>query len=232
MVYGGNVKIGVLGGIGPEATGEFYLKLVRGLQQSGLIGCNKDFPQILVNSIPAPELVMDDISDEQLTSYKNGLKELDNFGVDFIVMVCNSIHLCLEQLQLGVRAPIIDLREKVRQKLVEKGAKKLAVLGVSSTISKGLYRFKEFEYIDLPEQLINELGPAIVKYNKGEEKDKQQQIIESISKDCLRRGADIILLACTEIAVMLKDDNLPKIDTLDVLAQSTVSEIIKLSGQD
>lgn len=70
-------RIGVLGGIGPEATAEFYLKLIRTLQMQGVIKRNEDFPQILINSIPAPALIYDAISDEELRSYIDGLKELD-----------------------------------------------------------------------------------------------------------------------------------------------------------
>ena len=54
-----NFKIGILGGIGPEATGEFYNKLIKRLQEKDLIKSNKDFPQIFINSIPAPELIYD-----------------------------------------------------------------------------------------------------------------------------------------------------------------------------
>jgi hypothetical protein len=60
------VRIGVLGGIGPEATGEFYNKLIAKFQERGLIKTNRDFPQIVINSIPAPELIYDTISDEDL----------------------------------------------------------------------------------------------------------------------------------------------------------------------
>lgn len=70
-------KIGVLGGIGPEATAEFYLKFIRTLQRQGIIERNEDFPQILINSIPAPALIYDEISDEELNPYVDGLKELD-----------------------------------------------------------------------------------------------------------------------------------------------------------
>ena len=87
-----NIRIGVLGGIGPEATHEFYGKLIKELQERSLVKANRDFPQIVINSIPAPELVYESISDENLTDYVEGLKQLDGFGVDFIVMVCNTIY--------------------------------------------------------------------------------------------------------------------------------------------
>ena len=56
-ITGGKRVIGVLGGIGPEASVEFYAKLVKKLQESGMIKRNEDFPKIIINSIPAPELV-------------------------------------------------------------------------------------------------------------------------------------------------------------------------------
>ena len=78
------IKIGVLGGIGPEATATFYFELIQRLQAEGLVKDNTDFPQILINSIPAPELVFNKTTEKDLRPYEEGLKELDSFGVDFI----------------------------------------------------------------------------------------------------------------------------------------------------
>ncbi len=222
MIFGGNLKIGVLGGIGPEATGEFYLNLVRGLQQSGVISNNTDFPQIFINSIPAPELISENISDEQLSPYRSGLKELDSFNVNVIVMVCNTIHLYYTKLQTGIRAPIIDLRQKVKERMLREGIKKVSVLGTPATIKNGLYRFDVIDAINPSPQEIESLSDAIFKYNKGEDKEAQQQIVERIARKCLDRGAETILLACTELAVMLKDVNIRKIDTLGVLVEATI----------
>jgi aspartate racemase len=122
-VVAGGIRIGVLGGIGPEATGEFYSKLIAKLQEKGLIKSNKDFPQIVINSIPAPELIYDEISDEELKVYIDGLKELDEFGVDFIVMVCNTIHLYYDKLQREVKTPILNLREEMKEFLRKRGNK-------------------------------------------------------------------------------------------------------------
>ena len=97
-----------MGGIGPEATGEFYLKLIHKLQEKKLIKSNKDFPQIIINSIPAPELIQNKISNKDLKQYINGLKELDKLKPDFIVMICNTIHLFYNNLQKYIKTPIID----------------------------------------------------------------------------------------------------------------------------
>src|SRR3989344_8151685 len=80
-----SVKIGILGGIGPEATGEFYSKLIKELQKRKLIERNIDFPHIVINSIPASELVFDKIPDNDLKPYIEGLQFLDKSGADFIL---------------------------------------------------------------------------------------------------------------------------------------------------
>lgn len=221
VVFGGNVKIGILGGIGPEATGRFYLDLFGRLQRLG-ISSNRDFPQVVVNSIPAPELVGEDISDAQLSSYRTGLRQLDDSGVDFIAMVCNTIHLYHDELQRGIRAPIIDIKERVREKLVRDGVKKVTVLGTHNTLAQGLYSFPEIENIDISPHEVNELEDAIVNYNKGKDMDSQIQTVKSIAEKYLAKGAEAIILGCTEFAVMLRDVDIPKIDTLDVLVDATI----------
>ena len=221
VIFGGNVKIGILGGIGPEATGRFYLELFRGLQQSGISG-NRSFPQVVVNSIPAPELVGGTISDAQLLPYRTGLKQLDDSGVDFIAMVCNTIHLYRNELQREIKTPIIDLRKEVRDALAKKGIKKAAVLGTRSTIEQGLYNFPEIEIIGILPQEISELENAIVLYNRGEDRNFQRQAVRGIAEKYLAKGAEAVVLGCTELAVMLEDADIPKIDTLDILVEATI----------
>lgn len=224
VVVGGNLRIGVLGGIGPEATGEYYLKLIKGLQQTGLIKNNSDFPQIIVNSIPAPELV-GEISAEQLKPYKTGIRELDKYNVDVIVIVCNTLYLYYDELQSEVKTHIMDLRQEVKKRLIDKDIKRTIVLGTPSTIRKGLYKFDGIEYVNVSDQDIDQLSTSIFSYNKGKNKLLQKQLVERIARKYVDSGAEIIIIGCTELAVMLKDVNIPKIDTIDVLVEGTIEFI-------
>lgn len=222
-MYRHTIKIGVLGGIGPEATGRFYDGLFRRLQQRGIEG-NTSYPQVIVNSIPAPELV-GKISDDQIIPYRIGLKELDDLGVDFIAMVCNTIHLYRDELQKGIRASIIDLREEVRRKLATENIKKITVLGTGPTIEQGLYAFPEMENVPISHEDIQKLEMIIINYNSGKDKkNTKYQIADvvGIAVKYINEGAQVALLGCTEIAVMLKDVHIPKIDTLDVLIDATI----------
>jgi len=221
VVVGGLCKIGVLGGIGPEATGEFYNKLIKRLQEKGLIKTNRDFPQIVVNSIPAPELIYNKISDTDLQPYVNGLKELDKFGVDFIVMVCNTIYLYYDKLQKEVNTPILDLKKELKELLKRKKIKSTLIIGTPNTIKQGLYRFRDIKSFGPNENEMKKLTNAIFNFNKGIGKQKQIQRVRKICEKYLSKGAGTIILGCTEFAVMLGEENLPTINTIDVLVEAT-----------
>jgi len=220
-----NRKIGILGGIGPEATGEFYLNLVSKFQKEGLIKSNKDFPPIIVNSIPAPELIYEEVSDKDLEPYIMGLKELEKFGADFIVMACNTIYLFYERLQKEIKVPILDLRKEMKQFLTKKNIKSVTVLGTPMTIKKELYKFENIKYFDLDKDELKLLTEAIFNFNKGFEKNKQIQTVKNIAKKYLDKGAELLILGCTELALMLKDENIPKINTMDVLVEAILLTI-------
>jgi len=217
-----------LGGIGPEATGEFYNKLIHRLQEERLIKSNRDFPQIVVNSIPAPELIYDKISDEELQPYINGLKELDKFGVDFIVMVCNTIHLYYEKLQREINTPILDLREELRGLLKRNGIKSVLIIGTPNTIKQGLYRFEDIKTFEPNEIEMRQLTNAIFNFNRGVKTKKQTEKVKKICEKYIDKGAETIVLACTELALMLGKEDLPTINTIDVLVDATIREFLHI----
>ena len=214
-----------MGGIGPEATGEFYSKLIGALQKKGLIKSNRDFPQIIINSIPAPELIHGTITDGELQPYIDGIRELDKFGVDFIVMVCNTIHLYYERLQKEIKAPILDLRKELKNKLQRDGIKSALIIGTPNTIKQGLYRFDGLNCLEPDREEIMQLSNAIFNFNKGIDKEKQVISVRKICDRYLSQGAETVILGCTEFAVMLGNENLPKINTIDVMVEATIKKL-------
>jgi aspartate racemase len=190
-----------------------------------LIKSNRDFPQIVINSIPAPELIHDNISGEDLQSYIDGLRELDKFGVDFIVMVCNTIHLYYDKLQKEINTPILDLREELKELLKRKRIKSTLIIGTPNTIRQGLYRFKNIKSFEPNEKEMKVLASAIFNFNKGIEKQRQIQRARKVCERYLGKGAETVILGCTEFAVMLGEENLPKINTIDVLVEAAIRKI-------
>ena len=220
------MRIGILGGIGPESTAIYYSKFISEFQKRGLINTNKDFPQIIINSIPAPELINDKIFEEGLKPYIKGLKELDEFGVDFIVMVCNTIHLYYDKLQKEINTPILDLREELKKLLKRNGIKSILVIGTPNTIKQGLYKFEDIKYFELTEKEIEQLTDLIFNFNKGIKKEKQIKKVTKICQKYLNEGVEVIILGCTEFAIMLDKAKFPKINTIDVLVEATINKIL------
>ena len=253
-----SVKIGILGGIGPEATGEFYSKLIKELQKRKLIERNIDFPHIVINSIPASELVFDKIPDNDLKPYIEGLQFLDKSGADFIlnapetaafrrhvleahsgshvqnkptplgvgisehviVMVCNTIHLYYDRLQKEIKTPLLDLREEVKKVLAKKG-KRVLVLGTPATIKHGLYKFPGIKYSTLTKKEMNDISVSILRFNRGIGSRSPANICKRHTKN----GSQIVL-ACTELSLMLEKENIPNINTVDVLVDATVNKFL------
>jgi len=216
-----NRKIGLLGGIGPEATGEFYLTLISKYQEKGLIHKNEDFPQIVINSIPAPELIFENNSVQEFEPYLRGVEELERWGVDFIALICNTIHCFYDILQKKVRTPILDLRKEMRIFLAERKIKSMVILGTPMTIRKGLYHCEGITCWNLNQGEMKNLTQAIFNFNKGLEKKRQIKIVRSISNKYLKK-CDLFVAGCSEIGLMLKNENIPLINPMDVLAEAIV----------
>src|SRR3989338_138943 len=209
-----SVKIGILGGIGHGATCEFYNKLIKELQKRKLIKRNTDYPHIIINSIPASELVRNKISSPDLKPYVEGVKLLDKIGVDFIVMVCNTIHLYFRLLQREIKTPILDLRKEVRLALISK-RKRVLVLGTPATITRGLYEFPGIKYSRLGKKEMNDISHSILQFNQGFIALQGNNLSE-ICRKRIKNGTQIIL-ACTELSLMLEKEGIPNISTLDIL---------------
>lgn len=161
--------------------------------------------------------------------YVEGLKELEKFGADFIVMVCNTIHLFYDRLQKEVNVPIIDLRKELKNFLIRNGIKSALVIGTPNTIRKGLYRFEGVKTFEPDDEEIKLLSEAIFIFNKGVDRDKQVEKVRGICRKYFNLGAETVILGCTEFAVMLKDEKITKINTIDVLIDAVIAFSSQLS---
>lgn len=213
--------IGILGGIGPEATAELYRRIIEGVQKKGVIKSNTDYPHIIINSIPASEIFLKEI----LEDYIDGLKDLEKLGVDFIAIACNTVHVYFSELQKHVKIPIINLRDEVEKELRKKNFESVVVLGTKETIRKGLYKFNGINYLEPNKSELEEMDKIIENYNAGKSKEDSSERLLKIAKKYSKKTK--IVAGCTEVSLMLKDRGISFIDTLDVLANATINNWIK-----
>lgn len=136
-------------------------------------------------------------------------------------MVCNTIHLYHQRLQAEIETPILDLRQELAGVLANRKIASTLVIGTPNTIRQGLYRIEGIKTYEPNEAEIQQLSDAISDFNCGIEKDEQVRKVLIICRKYLRLGAEVVILGCTEFAVMLGEENLPTINTIDVLVEAT-----------
>ncbi len=218
--------LGILGGIGPEASSYFYAEVIRRLRESGAIRRNTDYPQIFINSINAPELVSLEVTDELLEPYARGIIELASLKPDYIVMVCNTIHLFRERL---IRASdyekISDLSQIVGAALAHMPGT-TCVVGTAATVTSGLYHVPGRIYTNPDDTQLAEIGNIVISYNASGEVENNRAALQRIIQERHIAGADIFIAGCTEISELLRGvKGFTILDTLELIIQDTVQRI-------
>jgi aspartate racemase len=223
-----NQKIGLLGGIGPQATGYFYSSLITKLKNSGKINSNADFPNIIINSINAPELTGSKVTIQQLQPYIDGIKQLAMHKPDYILMVCNTIHLYRDLLiQESGYANILSLRAIVEKYLLNYSNHTICVLGTSSTIQRGLFDFENIEYINPDDFQLEKIGKIIENYNMTGEIELNLSHLIGIISDLRSKGVSMFLIACMELSELLNHDLMNEyISTLDIMVNVLYNKML------
>jgi len=227
--------VGVLGGMGPEATADFMLKLVKATPAR----CDKDHLQVVVVSNPAiPDrtAAITGGGEDPVPAMVGAARVLVRAGADIIAIPCNSAHFFYERLQSSVPVPVLHIvRECVADAaaLVDPGAG-IGILATTGTIRSELYQ-RELEACGLvavlpdareQERVMDAIyGPEGVKAGFG---DQPRRELASVAGALARRGARAIAAACTEIPLALRpaDVDAPLVDSTWSLARAAVREAL------
>ncbi len=218
--------IGIIGGQGPASTADFYMGIVKYYQESFGARYVRDFPPMIIFSVPTPDLV-ESVEDEEMTFslIAEATKKLERDGSDFIIIACNSLQFFIERLQVFVKIPIIALSPLVAKHVKDKGYKIVGILSTDTTIKKKIYDSylaekgiqlvtpNEIDQNSVEEVILNEIGGT----SGIKDTEKLKKVIDNVQK----AGAEAILLACTELPLVIKqqDVSMPLIDCNELYIQ-------------
>jgi len=226
--------LGILGGMGPEATQIFYKKIIDNTQ----VDNDREHLDILIYnhaSIPdRTECILCGREDYLWGIIEDDIKKLKGMGSDYLAIPCNTCHYFAEKLYKEMNGKFINMIEETAAYVNELGKKTAGIMATDGTIQSDLYR----KY--LGKYGIETVYPSNAKqrdvmsliYDQikcGEKGDKHQFI--GISKELREAGCDCIILACTELSVFNINyglNNSYYVDALDVLAKAC---IIKCGGR-
>lgn len=230
-----NKKIlGILGGMGPEATSLFFQKIIQ------YTSADKDQDHLKIIILNSPEIPdrTDAIiinQESPVLKVKEGMRFLENSNVDFIALPCITIHYFFDEIISSVKIPVLNLIEETAL-YIKKQYPESKRVGILAT--KGTFQGKIFERYYSEKGLIsivpddqgqNKLMESI--YGKkgikaGYTNGYPKELILEVADDLIRKGADVIIGGCTEIpiAVTQNDFAVPFIDSLSVLAKASVKK--------
>ena len=196
-------RIGIIGGIGPEASAIFYFDLIKALQKHFTIKSNADYPQIIINNIAVPDLIDKEIFEEDIEPILSGLKELDKFIPDFNVIVCNSAYSFFDYLNSNTQAELLNLSDIVEKHIKSREIRNIGIIGTEITLSS-VYKFAYNENFTISEEQQHIINRLITNFNKGKYQASDKIELEIIINDILNKGAEFVMLACTELSLMGK----------------------------
>lgn len=198
--------LGVLGGMGPAATVDFYSKLVKATPASR----DQEHIPVLIAADPR----IDDRSEaiktgrgDVLSGMLIGLRHLDRAGVEAIAIPCNTAHHWLPELQVHTRTPFISLIEAAAREARRHNpsATRALVAGTIGTIKSHLYdselRRLGFEVAPVIRRDQEQVERVISCVKAGKMQAAAAAFLKAAPTWCER--ADVVLLACTELPLAM-----------------------------
>ncbi len=221
--------VGVIGGMGPEATVDFMRRLVAATPARD----DADHLHVLVDNnpkIPSRIAALIEGTGEDPTPVLCAMaKGLEAQGADFLVMPCNTAHYYLPAIARSVTIPALDMVQLSIQKLAAAGSRRIGVLASPAVRLVGLYkaRLEQAGLVAIFPNLQDEetLLGIIKSVKAGRLDDQDRQDYARVARHLLDAGADALLVACTEFSVIgpPAGADRPVIDALDALVEGTIT---------
>lgn len=225
--------IGILGGMGPEATLNLFQKIIRNTEATD----DQDHLRVLIDNNPK----IPDRTPAILGSGENPVpimidtaKNLERAGADFIIIPCVSAHYFIKEIRERLSIPVISIFDEVAEaiKRYVPGIKKVGLIATTGTVRAGHFQDRiQQTGIDVmgptSEDQENLIMSAI--YGKSGIKagflspENKEKILKA-SSSLIEQGAQGIIGGCTEVPLVVqqRDMEVPFFDSLDILSLAAI----------
>jgi aspartate racemase len=220
---------GVMGGMGPDATVDFMAR-VCALTDSGR---DQDHVHMIVDQDPSVPNRSQAIRDDS-TGVTEALgvmaKRLEDSGADFLVLVCNTAHVFLDEVHANTSIPFIHLIDESVKEIdrLRPDAKTVGVMATDGCLVTNIYqdaiKASGREVLEPEGDELAELMRLITEIKAGNQGEDIAAGIQALANALVDKGAEVIIAGCTEIPIVFKGDNfaVPVVASTYVLAQRTL----------
>ena len=223
-------KIGVLGGMGPEASVAFYNRIIKLFQIEKRARHNFEYPEMMIHNIPSPDNVEAGV-DEELRHYLlNSVRLLENAGMELLAIPCNSAHVHIDAVIETANVPVMNILEETAKAVSSAKIDKVLLLGTKSTLKYGIYplyleRYGIHALIPEPHHQ-DEITRSIMSVCDGSVDESTRRSMRDIINAYPRAKA--VVLGCTEIPMIIgaQDLDMPCFDTAEILARATFERCV------
>jgi len=225
--------IGILGGMGPEATIDLFYKIIKFTPSEK----DQDHLRIIIDNnpkIPDRTAAILGKGEDPLPALQKSARNLEKAGVDFIIIPCNTAHYFLSQIQKSVKIPILNMIEETAKEIQKRISpiQKVGLLASIGTYKTEIYHqhFKKYniEIISPEEKDKEKVLKVIHAVKAGNLSEKIKKNILKIAQKLIDKRAEAIITGCTEIPLILKEGDIPVpiIDPTQALAKAAVQKAI------
>jgi aspartate racemase len=221
-------RLGILGGMGPQATQIFYQRVIdRTLASKD----QEHVPTLIWSDTQIPDRTASILRGEAEAVYTRLLSDarlLESAGCTVIAIPCNTSHYFVERLGQEVKIPILNMIRETVSRLAAAGSPRVGILATDGTVQMGLYQ-KECERAGLtaiiPPDEIQKLVMSVIydEIKRGEPGSREK--FSEIDACMHALGCDCVILGCTELSVFRSYHNLPPfyVDAMEVLAECAIT---------
>ncbi len=222
--------VGIIGGMGPEATADFYMRLVKRTPA----GRDQDHLHVIMDGNPAiPDRTESFLNESTATmdAVVESALRLEQMGAELLTMPCNSAHIWYDGIISQLTVPLINMVEEVFAAIRESGLRTVGLLGTAGALQSGLYeRYAGDVNLMVPTDDERErIHRAIYAVKAGARPDEgtgKRTLLEIIT-GYRERGAEGVILGCTETPLLVSQKDMPEFpvfDSTDILVEATFQQ--------
>jgi aspartate racemase len=222
--------IGLIGGMSWESSAEYYRLINQQVRDK--LGPLRS-AQLLMYSVdfgPVEQAQHAGRWDDAAAILVDAARRLQAGGADCVVLCTNTMHKVAGQIQAAISIPFLHIADPTGQAAVEAGALKVGLLGTAFTMEQDFLKDRLTALgltVLLPEADERQAVHRII-YDElcvGVISEASRQVYQNVIQSLAARGAQAIILGCTEITLLVKPEHsaLPLLDTTALHARAAVA---------